>query len=170
MVFRYLPRVRARICWHFGAGAGRAAARRRDAGDVMTSSRSANAVDARPPPRPEGLRLPGLANYRSWLVMIQLGIGAAAKCQIILARALKGRVRRSFLSSTIDLRAASSASLRLILSCTGAAPQELGMPRFKMDYCAADVWSCTIFQPPGNLRKISVKMPCGVWPLDMVSV
>jgi len=81
-------RVRARIGWHFGASAGRADARRRDAGDVMTSSRSGNAADARPPPRPEGLRLPGLADYRSCLVMIQLGIGAAAKCQIILARAL----------------------------------------------------------------------------------
>ena len=84
-------RVRARISWHFGASAGRADARRRDAGDVVTSSRSGNAADARPPPRPGGLRLPCLANYHSWLVMIQLGIGAAAKCQIILARALSWR-------------------------------------------------------------------------------
>ena len=45
---------------HFGARAGRADARRRDAGDVVTSSRSGNAADARPPPRPAGLRLPGL--------------------------------------------------------------------------------------------------------------
>jgi len=62
---------------------------------VMTSSRSGNAADARPPPRPEGLRLPGLADYRSCLVMIQLGIGAAAKCQIILARALSVRSQDS---------------------------------------------------------------------------
>jgi len=48
----------------------------REAGDVMASSRSGNAADAHPPPLPEGLRLP---------VKIQLGIGAAARCQIILA-------------------------------------------------------------------------------------
>jgi hypothetical protein len=82
-------RVRASISWHFGASAGRADARRRDAGDAMTSSRSGNAADVRPPPRPKGLQLPGSANQNSWLVMIQLGIGAAAKCQIILARALR---------------------------------------------------------------------------------
>src|SRR5208337_2293558 len=44
---------------HFGASAGRADARRRDAGDAVTSSRSANAADARPPPRPFGLRPAG---------------------------------------------------------------------------------------------------------------
>src|SRR5947207_8464963 len=58
-------RVRARISWHFGASAGQADARRRDAGDVVISSRSGNAAGACPPPRP------------------------AAKCQIILARALR---------------------------------------------------------------------------------
>jgi len=41
---------------HFGASAGRADARRRDAGDAVPSSRSGNAADARPPPRPVGLR------------------------------------------------------------------------------------------------------------------
>jgi len=44
---------------HFGASAGRADARRRNAGDAMTSSRSANTADARPPPRPFGLRPAG---------------------------------------------------------------------------------------------------------------
>jgi len=81
-------RVRARISWHFGASAGQADARRRDAGDVLTSSRSGNAADACPPPRPAGLRLPRPANYCGLPVMIQLGMGAAAKCHIILARAL----------------------------------------------------------------------------------
>jgi len=52
-------RVRAKISWQFGASAGRADARRRDAGDVVTSSRSGNAADARPPPRPSGLRPAG---------------------------------------------------------------------------------------------------------------
>src|SRR5437870_11219535 len=33
--------------------------RSRDAGDVVTSSRSGNATDARPPPRPSGLRPAG---------------------------------------------------------------------------------------------------------------
>jgi len=33
---------------HFGASAGRADARRRDAGDAVSSSRSGNAADARP--------------------------------------------------------------------------------------------------------------------------
>ena len=50
-----LLRVRTKIGSHSGASAGRADARRRDAGDVVTSSRSGNAADARPPPRPEGL-------------------------------------------------------------------------------------------------------------------
>src|SRR5439155_16315566 len=82
-------RVRARISWHFGASAGQADARRRDAGDVLTSSRSGNAADTRlSPPRPAGLRLPRPANHCGLPVMIQLGMGAAAKCQIILARAL----------------------------------------------------------------------------------
>jgi len=44
---------------HFGASAGRADARRRDAGDAVPWSRSANAADARPPPRPFGLRPAG---------------------------------------------------------------------------------------------------------------
>src|SRR5213078_4388193 len=81
-------RVRARISWLFGASAGQADARRRDAGDVVISSRSGNAADACPPPRPAGLRLPRPANYCGLPVMIQLGMGVAAKCQIILARAL----------------------------------------------------------------------------------
>jgi hypothetical protein len=42
--------------------AGRADARRRDAGDVFSSSRSGNEADARPPPRPFGLRL----TRRAW--------------------------------------------------------------------------------------------------------
>ena len=74
---------------HFGASAGQADARRRDAGDVVISSRSGNAADARPPPRPAGLRLQRPANYCGLPVMIQLGMGAAAKCQIILARVLR---------------------------------------------------------------------------------
>src|SRR5436309_2535526 len=85
-------RVRARISWHFGASAGQADARRRDAGDVVISSRSGNAADACPPPRPAGLRLPRPANHCGLPVMIQLDMGAAAKCQIILARALRLRV------------------------------------------------------------------------------
>jgi len=43
---------------HSGS-AGRADARRRDAGDAVPSSRSGNAADARPPPRPYGLRPAG---------------------------------------------------------------------------------------------------------------
>ena len=41
---------------HFGASAVGADARRRDADDVVTSSRSGNAADAPTPPRPSGLR------------------------------------------------------------------------------------------------------------------
>ena len=71
-------RVRARISWHFGASAGQADARRRDAGDVVISSRSGNAADTRlSPPRPAGLRLPRPANHCGFVVMIQLGMGAA---------------------------------------------------------------------------------------------
>src|SRR5947209_319188 len=36
------------------------------------------------------------------------------------------------------------------------------------DYSAADVWSCTIFQPSENLLKISVNSPCGILPSGMV--
>src|SRR5439155_3069652 len=78
-------RVRARISWHFGASAGQADARRRDAGDVVTSSRIPSKLGM----RPVGLRLPHAANYCGLPVMIQLGVGAAATCQIILARALR---------------------------------------------------------------------------------
>src|SRR6184192_838001 len=83
-------RVRAKISWHFGASAGRADARRRDAGDVVASSRSGNAADARPPPRPSGLRPAGplavlLAPYIpqrvcSSLAPCQRAWGPAAKC------------------------------------------------------------------------------------------
>src|SRR5213596_759409 len=83
-------RVHARIGVHFGASAGRADARRRDAGDVVTSSRSGNAADARPPPRPSGLRPAGplavlLAPYIpqrvcSSLAPCQRAWGPAAKC------------------------------------------------------------------------------------------
>ena len=41
-------RVRARIGWHFGASAGQADARRRDAGDVVTSSRIPSKLGTRP--------------------------------------------------------------------------------------------------------------------------
>ena len=44
-------RAGAEITSHFGASAGRADARRRDAGDAVSSLRSGNAADARPPPR-----------------------------------------------------------------------------------------------------------------------
>src|SRR6059036_2796561 len=58
---RKKPRVRARISWHFGA------------------------------PRPAGLRLPCTLVYYRLIVMIQSGMGAAAKCQVILARALSSK-------------------------------------------------------------------------------
>src|SRR6266571_5252779 len=70
--------------------AGHGDARRRDAGDVVTSSRSGNAADARPPPRPSGLRPAGplavlLAPYIpqrvcSSLAPCQRAWGPAAKC------------------------------------------------------------------------------------------
>jgi len=41
-------RARARISWHFGASAGQADARRRDAGDVVTSSRIPSKLGMRP--------------------------------------------------------------------------------------------------------------------------
>jgi hypothetical protein len=84
-------RVRARISWHFGASAGRADARRRDAGDVATSPRSGKAADARPPPRPAGLRPPGhgtLAPVCHGGHNVIVTPRAATKCQVILARAL----------------------------------------------------------------------------------
>src|SRR5213083_1998109 len=77
-------RVRARISWHFGASAGRADARRRDAGDVVTSSRiPSGARDA-----PRRAAVPMHADYYSLMIMFLLRMGTAAKCQVILARAL----------------------------------------------------------------------------------
>src|SRR6059036_520092 len=79
-------RVRARITWHFGASAGRADARRRDAGDVVTSSRiPSGARDA-----PRRAAVPMHADYYSLMIMFLLRMGTAAKCQVILARALRG--------------------------------------------------------------------------------
>src|SRR5438093_8838996 len=81
-------RVRARISWHFGASAGQADARRRDAGDVVISSRSGNAADACPPPRPAGLRLPRPANHCGLPVMIQLGMGPQQNAKLFLREPL----------------------------------------------------------------------------------
>src|SRR5580658_3119099 len=36
-------------------------------------------------------------------------------------------------------------------------------------HSAAEVWSCTIFHPSGNLRNTRVNNPCGVVPSDMVN-
>jgi hypothetical protein len=58
-----LVRACAEMNSHSGASAGRADARRRDAGDAVPSSRSGSAADVRPPPRPCGLwarRPPGV--------------------------------------------------------------------------------------------------------------
>jgi hypothetical protein len=82
-------RVRARISWYFGASAGQADARRRDAGAVVTSS----SIPSKLGTRPAGLRLPSRAGYCGLLVMIQLRMGAATKCRIILARALSLHAR-----------------------------------------------------------------------------
>jgi hypothetical protein len=83
-----LLRVRARINSHFGASAGRADARRRDAGDVVTSSRSGNAADARPPPRPEGLPAHILLIAYAFLSPGSRAWDRAAQCEVIFARAL----------------------------------------------------------------------------------
>src|SRR5438445_7761270 len=78
---------------NFGESAVLAYARLRDAGDLVTSSRRGNAADARPPPRPSGLRPAGplaalLAPYIpqrsqrvcSSLAPCQRAWGPAAKC------------------------------------------------------------------------------------------
>jgi len=57
IVYTARLRARAEITLHFGASAGRADSRRRDAGDAGSSSRSSNEADARPPLRLFGLRL-----------------------------------------------------------------------------------------------------------------
>ncbi len=74
---------------HSGASAGRADARRRDAGDVVTPSRSGNAADARPPPRPEGLQPLLYPNSYAHLPRRFLVIQAAAEREVIFARALR---------------------------------------------------------------------------------
>jgi hypothetical protein len=84
----FVLRVRAKIDSHFGASAGRADARRRYAGDVVTSSRSGNAADARPPPRPEGLQPVQHLNSYHQLSADSAPERAAAKCEVIFARAL----------------------------------------------------------------------------------
>ena len=74
----------AATCPHFGTSAGWADARRRDAGDMGTSSRSGNDADARPPPRPGGL--PSREFLISYSVLYD-GLGLckpAAKCEVIV--------------------------------------------------------------------------------------
>ena len=106
---------------HFGASAGRADARRRDAGDVVTSSRSGNAADARPPPRPSGLRPAGplaalLAPYIpqrvcSSLAPCQRAWGPAAKCTPYFLTGPKGRgTLRGDRSSREDIKAPSTST------------------------------------------------------------
>ena len=97
-------RVRARISWHFGTSAGRADAKRRDAGDVVTSSRSGNAADARPPPRPGGLLAPRPAISYDCSLQDATAWETTAECQVIFARALRSRRRlelRHLLSATM---------------------------------------------------------------------
>ena len=84
-------RVRAKISWHFGASAGWADARRRDAGDVMTSSRSGNAADALLPPRPAGLRPLGMVNLGIFRlkqdapkIMLELRLGPQQNAKLFL--------------------------------------------------------------------------------------
>jgi len=73
---------------HFGASAGRADARHRDAGDAVPSSRNGNEADARPPPRPLGLWPAGplaslLASYMQLSMLVAralpAGLGAGSK-------------------------------------------------------------------------------------------
>jgi hypothetical protein len=92
-------RARARINWHFGASAGWAAARRRDAGDVGVHRRGA--ATKQMPTRRRALSgcgpqarwlccslLTYHLRYTSSLASRQRAWGPAAKCQVILARAL----------------------------------------------------------------------------------
>src|SRR5205823_7159474 len=68
--------------------AGRCKApRRRRCGDIVEERQRRRYAPW--PPHSAGLRLPRPANHCGLPVMIQLGMGVAAKCQIILARALK---------------------------------------------------------------------------------
>ena len=79
----------------FGASAGRADARRRDAGDAVPSSRSANAADACPPPRPFGLRSAGppaalLSPYMQPGMLVAralpAGLGTSSKMHMLFMR------------------------------------------------------------------------------------
>jgi hypothetical protein len=70
---------------HFGASAGRAAARRRDAGDAVTSSRSGNEAAARPPPRAEGLPDFRNAIFYDGFAHVYRTSEPAAKCEVIFA-------------------------------------------------------------------------------------
>src|SRR5438067_10456018 len=65
------------------------ATRRRRCGDIVEERQRRRYAPW--PPRPAGLRLQRPANDCGLPVMIQLGMGVAAKCQIILARALRLR-------------------------------------------------------------------------------
>src|SRR6266540_1743160 len=72
-------RVRARIGWHFGASAGEADARRRDAGDVVISSRSGNAAA---PLRAAARRAAGRSS--GWLCcsLLTYGLGIARRSRL----------------------------------------------------------------------------------------
>ena len=64
---------------HFGASAGQADARRRDAGDVVISSRSGNAADARPPPRPRRAAAPTPSKLLRFTSYDSIGHGSRSK-------------------------------------------------------------------------------------------
>src|SRR5204862_6587890 len=81
-------RVRARIGWHFGASAGRAdckAPRRRRCSDIVEERQRRRCPPAATPRRAAA---PMHADYYSLMIMFLLRMGTAAKCQVILARAL----------------------------------------------------------------------------------
>src|SRR5919201_1881364 len=94
-------RARAEINSHFGASAGRADARRRDAGDVGhrrgAATKPIRALRRRAPPdcgpQARWLRCSLLTyrpGYSSSLAPRQRAWGPAAKCKVISARALSG--------------------------------------------------------------------------------
>src|SRR6266498_2288302 len=106
------------------------------------------------PPRPAGLRLPRPANHCGLPVMIQLGMGAAAKCQIIIARALK--------TAALLILAVCPLTLSSLQPVMAVSPQS-GFPQRRIDFnrdirpiLSDKCWLC--HGPDAPTKKIKLRL------------
>src|SRR5437773_1242557 len=113
--YRLRARQEIKLAFWRERRAGRCKApRRRRCGDIVEERQRRRCL---PAAAPHGLRLPRPANYCGLPVMIQLGMGVAAKCQIILARALSQARTCARTKQSTELKRCNMTARRASLVC-----------------------------------------------------